>query len=372
MKKSLIALAVAGAFVAPMVAQADATLYGLVKAELQGQKDQDVDLHLHHIYLGVKGSQETNFEGVTAIYQIETELASDSNDGVEKFGSERTQVGTRLAYAGLTGGFGTVLAGRIANPTDAIENYTDLGNQGDLLADSNPDRLGSALAYVTPTWNGFSGYFGLVMDANASTDNNASADHDYDDGDDMDGYLLGVSYNNGPLSLGLGGWHFSDDSSVSGESLDGNGAGVGDEDLTKYLLGGSYTFMDALTVGFTYEHNNFTLSPFAGTDTESNGAFTQEYTEYQTPVSQEDSELFSLAASYKAGNFTPYIELSKVDSDAKFEGDSDFYDADEWVIGSSYALGPKVETGIEFSQTSYDAHGKDDYNQWNIWYTVKF
>ena len=43
MKKSIIALAVAGAMTAPMVAQADATLFGEIRYDITKEKDTKVN-----------------------------------------------------------------------------------------------------------------------------------------------------------------------------------------------------------------------------------------------------------------------------------------------------------------------------------------
>jgi predicted porin len=306
MKKSLIALAVAGAMTAPMVAQADATLYGKVEAVLQAKEDNDVDLFMDDVIFGLKGDAETTIEGVSAIYKIEVEL----NEGSNSQGDTNDTLQTRYAYAGMTGDFGTVLFGRVANPTDVVEGYGDVSNKaGELYY--NPDRLGSTAAYLSPSFNGFDFYVGAVMDGQAS---NAK--------DDVDGFVLGANYMAGPLSLSAGYWNF--ENTYAGSS----------DDMTNILLGGSYAF-GPLTLGAAYEN-------------------------YED--GDIDSDLYGISAVYQAGAAAPYAQYSKLDVDDE--------DADEWVIGMNYSLGKKAAVGVEYS--SVDWGNDDEQDQFNVSYTVKF
>lgn len=326
MKKSLIALAVAGALTAPMVAQADATLYGKLEALLQAKENNDVDLKMDDAIFGLKGSSETSMEGLTAIYKMEVELLENSNPEAGE-SSESNSIVTRYAYAGLTGDFGTALAGRIANPTDVVEGYGDVSNKaGNFFA--NPDRLGATLAYVSPSFSGFDFYVAGIMDGAVSGDRT--------NGDDVDGYTLGANYMTGPLNLSVGYWEM--------EGTYTNALGLGtDGDLSNILVGGSYAF-GPLTVGLAYE----------GQEDDST-----------------DSDLYGISAVYVVGDVAPYIMYNQQDSD------TDLAEGDEWALGLNYALGKKASVGIEYSSVDYDvdtdAEGKDrDFDQFNVSYTVKF
>jgi predicted porin len=312
MKKSLIALAVAGAITAPMVAQADATLYGKLEAVLQAKENNDVDLFMDDVIFGLKGSSETSVEGLTAIYKMEVEL--EEGKGPEGGDAEKNSLTTRYAYVGATGAFGTVLAGRIANPTDVVEGYGDVSNKaGELYY--NADRVGSALAYLSPSFSGFDFYVAGVMDGSTSGP----------DAEDVDAYILGANYMVGDLSLSVGYWN-----------MDSNGAG----DYSKYddniLLGGSYAF-GPLTLGLAYEK-----ASYEGTS--------------------DESDLYGISAVYAAGAVAPYIQYSQLEMD-----NAD--DEDEVALGLNYALGKKAGVGVEYS--SYD-DGSDTTDQFNVSYTVKF
>jgi len=325
MKKSLIALAVAGAVTAPMVAQADATLYGKLEAVLQAKENKDVDLFMDDVIVGLKGSSETSVEGLTAIYKVELEFneasgLSDDDKTVDMAASETSRpVTTRYAYVGATGAFGTVLAGRVANPTDIVEGYGDVSNKaGELYG--NPDRLGSALAYLSPSFSGFDFYVAGIMDGSVTGDKT--------NGSDVDGYVLGANYMVGDLSLSVGYWDLD-----SSYSMNDAGSNNVDDNI---LLGGSYAF-GPLALGLAYEKTSY-----EGTS--------------------DESDLYGISAVYTAGAVAPYIQYSQLEMD-----NAD--DEDEVALGLNYALGKKAGVGVEYS--SYD-DGSDTTDQFNVSYTVKF
>ncbi len=105
MKKSLIALAVAGALTAPMVAQADATLYGSLRIKLVDNDATNLDVQDNASRIGIRGSSDL-FSGAKAIFQFEQAVSTETG----------AFSGGRLANLGMTGDFGTALFGRIWTP----------------------------------------------------------------------------------------------------------------------------------------------------------------------------------------------------------------------------------------------------------------
>ncbi len=177
MKKSLIALAVAGALTAPMVAQADATLYGSLRLKVVAEENKDLDVADNASRIGIKGSVDTNIDGVKAIYRGEWKVngngANEANFGAG-----------RLAYVGLTGGFGTAAIGQQWTPeysfaTGAVDILD--GNSTALTVDVF--RASNVISYVTPNMGGFQGALAVVADG--STTN----------GEDADNYNLAAKYS---------------------------------------------------------------------------------------------------------------------------------------------------------------------------------
>ena len=224
MKKSIIALAVAGALTAPIVAQADATLYGSLRLHAGSGDNLDFDVSNDASRVGIKGSADTSIDGVKAIYQIEAFVGSDngtdaaSNQNEASFGLDG-----RLAYVGLTGGFGTVAAGQQWTPL-----YTMVTGATDMTINESGEtsqylRVDSALAYVSPEMNGFQVAAVLVGDAESGTA-----------GDDADHYQLVAKYAIGGFTVAAG---MHEAEAVTGTDVK--------------AISASYT-MDALTVAALY------------------------------------------------------------------------------------------------------------------------
>jgi len=195
--KKLLTMAVAAAFVAPLTASADAIMYGRVNVNLvhedaeltvctdgcQSASDEAWDLQNNASRIGVKGSEDLG-NGLAAIFQFEFGVdASDSGD-----------LSGRLAYAGLTGGFGTVAVGRQWTPYYGSVDKTDIMQVNNMNSHYlGLTRVGNAVAYVTPNFNGLSGKVALVID-------NGGAE---DTGEDFaDWTNVSLDYDNGPLSIG--------------------------------------------------------------------------------------------------------------------------------------------------------------------------
>jgi len=191
MKKSIIALAVAGALTAPMVAQADATLYGSLRLKVVSADGHDLDVADNVSRIGIKGSVDTNIDGVKAIYHGEWAVdTADSGD----FGAGR------LAYVGLTGGFGTAAIGRQWTPEYTFVTGTvDIldGNSTALTVDLG--RAANVIAYVTPAMGGFQAALGVVADDNANNE-------------DADSYHVAAKYAVADVTLAAG---FIDDASAA-------------------------------------------------------------------------------------------------------------------------------------------------------------
>lgn len=227
MNKKLITLAIAAAMVAPLAAAAETTLYGridhaLVNADDDTERAWDVATNTTRI--GVRGSEDLG-NGLKAIFNAEwgfdgTEggsyssgststtmknaLVLDANGdplgGDENVDYEDSTSGgnlrNRVAYVGLTGGFGTVAIGRQWTPYHGAVNSTDVFNAIDTTASFRGakyvTRTGNALAYVSPNFSGLTASLALVIDRGTGLG----------ESDGIDGYNPAITYRNGPISLG--------------------------------------------------------------------------------------------------------------------------------------------------------------------------
>lgn len=181
MKKSLLALAVLGAFASAASAQSSVTVYGKVDvgvvhdsgavgANQGGAKSLRVSS-------GVSGGSRLGFRGVEdlggglkANFVAETGFCADSNAGAPNFCTGGNNFMGRQAYVGLSGGFGSVTLGRQYAPSFIVLTTVDpfgtgLAGQSTNLFEGgngfgNP-RFSNSIMYSTPSMGGFTatGFF---------------------------------------------------------------------------------------------------------------------------------------------------------------------------------------------------------------------
>lgn len=240
MKKSLIALAVAGVVAAPaaFAATGNVDVYGVMNIAVQ---DTDVANETPAVVdnvsrIGVKGSEDLG-GGLKAVWQIEQGLSPAVSASAGVGGGS---LATRNTFIGLAGDFGTVLAGRHDTPYKLGTGSLDIF--GDTIADYNAGRLDSvqlitngndarvnnAIAYVSPTWSGFHFAAAVVTVDNAGASDEA-----------VDAISVTGVYVNGPL---FGSLSYQDTGDLAGAN--------GTAEATKLGLG--YT-LDTTKFGLVYE-----------------------------------------------------------------------------------------------------------------------
>jgi predicted porin len=290
MKKSLIALAVAGALTAPMVAQADATLYGSFRVGLMSAEDQDLDLRDESSRIGIKGDVDLGLEGTKGLFHWEANVnTTDSDSDIFK---------ERLSYIGMTGDWGTALVGRqyhphylwVNRPTDVFNTATSDAGEWAQLGNNYHKRVDNTLAYLSPVMGGAQVAAGLVMGASGS-----DSDGNFDE--DVDGYNVAAKYAANGLYL-----------AASYGNVDTNVLGVNAE-VDTWGVAATYT-IDAFTVAAKYEEQ----------DTELNG------------VEVNDSEVVELAGIY---NFGDGLSAKLRYSEKEVNG----FDGDQWAAEVEQKLG---------------------------------
>lgn len=210
MQKKIIALAVAGLASTAAFAQSNVTLYGIADASVSatsllgatsGQTGFKVNSGaLSTSRIGFKGVEDLG-NGLKALFTLEYGLAIDDNTGVGTGAAA-----ARQQFVGLTGGFGTVVAGRLQTTGldftlagSALGGSTALGavnvaGNGNLLNLVNAaSRANNAVAYISPTMYGLTFAYNharLSEDANTTGTTDGTAN------------LFSVSYDNGPITAG--------------------------------------------------------------------------------------------------------------------------------------------------------------------------
>lgn len=176
MKKSLLALAVLGAFASAASAQSSVTVYGKVDVGVVHDSGSvavgnPAGSKSLRVSSGVSGGSRLGFRGVEdlggglkANFVAETGFCADSNAGAPNFCTGGNNFMGRQAYVGLSGGFGAVTLGRQYSPSFIILTTVDpfgtgLAGQTTNLFDGgngfgNP-RMNNSVIYSTPSMGGF-------------------------------------------------------------------------------------------------------------------------------------------------------------------------------------------------------------------------
>ena len=305
MKKSLIALAVAGALTAPMIAQADATLYGSMRVELNSVDGADLDLNDNSSRVGIKGDVDLGLEDTKGVFQWEFNIPTADNGAYGAGGS----LGERLGYIGATGSWGTALVGRQYHPHFLLMNlntytFSDASMaERYFLGNDNHKRVDNTLAYVTPSMGGVTLVAGLVI-AGDGNDNNNSADSD------VDGYNVAAKYAGNGLTAAL---------SYGSVNYDVAG-GTSDDEV--WGLSAKYAINDAATVMFRYEDSD---EAAAGADSDvtfvggtykiDNTVLKLAYTDLDSETAGSDEDSIMLEVMQKMGKGSVYAAYMDVDAD---------------------------------------------------------
>lgn len=214
MKKSLLALAVLGAFAGAASAQSSVTIYGVVDtgiARIDQGDNATGSVNHNGLESGLNAASRIGFKGIEdlgnglkAEFVLENGINTDDGTGNSGF--------SRLAFIGLNGGFGKVRLGKqenqikemlgkidtfgaagIANAHDFIGGYQN--NSLGLDDDGNPNnvgipqRQGNMITWQSQNYGGFSGSVGYIF-----------GEQNDDNGLDS-GWGARLGYGNGPLNV---------------------------------------------------------------------------------------------------------------------------------------------------------------------------
>jgi predicted porin len=230
MKKSLIALALLGAFSGAAVAQSNVTLYGILDINFQRiDPDRSGSTsttginsgHQSGNRFGLRGTEALG-GGLNAVFTIEGGFALDTGTNANQNsaacggapvpppgalnpcgGATQSRLFGRQAWAGLSGGFGTVALGRIASLSSGTGSFDIFGvvdpfltgfgdsNLGRAFSSANALRLDNSVLWRSPVWGGFT--------LGASYSFNASGAESAGSGNNVDVIGLGGSWGWGPF-----------------------------------------------------------------------------------------------------------------------------------------------------------------------------
>lgn len=233
MKKSLLALAVLGAFAGAAQAQSTVTIYGIVDTGVvytskavnatgtgTGSKFGMNSGIMQGSRIGFKGAEDLG-GGLKAVFNLETGFKNDT--GALDDSKTSNTLFRRKSVVGLAGNFGTVLLGRNTDYADVISSYTSVGDffgvtgaVGHNLDRLEGTRTNNAITYTT---NNIAGFTGNLMYGFGEQAGQTSAGQAFN---------IGGKYDNGPLGLGLNYYQSKQGATPSDTSILVGTTGAGD------------------------------------------------------------------------------------------------------------------------------------------------
>lgn len=347
MKKSLIALALMGAFSSAAVAQSNVTLYGILDVNYMWQelptqvgttvRQESVDGinsgHQSGSRWGLRGSEALG-GGMSAIFTIEGGFDIDRGtmgQGGRLFG--------RQAWAGLSSSMGSVVAGRLATFSSGTGSFDMIGridpfltgfglaSAGNTFYSMNALRADNTIAYVSPTFGGFKGGIGYSFNVNGAENVDSNLDNS--------AIIAGANWTYGPFFAAIT-WDSVD---VANSNLDQKHLQIGGTwDIGPVRLHGGWAKQDNVQAASTVTGGSGSfLGLPAGASFDSDS--------WLLGVTWNVTSAFSVLASYQA-----------LDADGQNIAGTRFEpDYNIWSVGATYALSRR--TNLYTSYASRDADG---------------
>jgi hypothetical protein len=311
-----------------MIAQADATLYGVAQYRGIAADDSSFENQMAKTRMGVKGTVDNDIEGLTTGFQFEWEF--DGN-GSSTGSTNTSSVALRKSNVYLKGDFGTAVFGRQNNPVEAAEGKrVVLGKHGDNYA-LVPDRVGRSAGYVSPDFGGANVYLVLGSEGEDDTATTSS--------DDVDTTTYGLNWS----GMGIGfsaGMHDIKDTTT----------GTDTADITS--VGASYSGVENLYVGASWSQ----LDPEAATAS-------------TAATAVGEATTWGVGATYTIGK----VKLIADFEDTETEYTDLTVDGSRIGVGVSYALGAKAAVAVEYFDFDSDAEKNfDDKDTLVLQYTLSF
>lgn len=345
--KKILAIAIASAFAAPaFAATANVDIYGSINLSYEnvdnGLADWNRMVTNNNSFIGFKGSEDLG-GGMKAVWQLETNIQPDGSQS--NAADAGVFYGTRNSFLGLSGGFGTVLAGTHDTPykmsTGPLDNF--VGTLGDYNAvfgnnGGNPSslfdlRTGNTIAYLSPNFGGFdvkAAYVSGLEAAEPAGQNTAS------------GYSLSGTYKNGPLFV-TAAWEKHNDAAGATTAQNCNAGatclGAGTQSRDAWKIGAGYTIGD-FKVGAIYEKIDGDLG---------------------TAIAHSS---WGLNGSYAMGSLTlkaAYAQAGDIENAAGVEVANS--GADMWAVGADYALSKRTVVQLTYAKMDNDSAGSWDLGQ---------
>lgn len=347
MKKKIIAMAIVAAASGAAFGQSNVTIYGNIDmgymhrsgnngAVASGQTQQALESAASETYLGFKGAEDLG-NGMKALFDLQYLIDPDVG-GSPGFGR---------SYVGLTGGFGTVVAGKldglrygIYGKYNPFGNYS-VGNFAQMT--TQYDRAANAVAYVSPSFSGFT--LILATSTNTQTPEGGlngvhvpAKPQKGNTGDDRL-YSINLIYANGPLSVDL-------------DYETTKAVGYSDSRLYVLTTGASYDF-GMVKLSGVYDVIKGDENSLIGGNIDLDGA-TAGLQNLGGLAAGQDYD----RRNWFVGVEVPVNERAKVLASYGRVKDRTLSDADasKWAIGARYALSKRTTLYADYAQIQNDSN----------------
>lgn len=352
MQKKLIALAIAGLASAPVFAQTNVTVYGVVDVTVESVKasggdafevDRRTRVTSNSSLIGFRGTEDLG-NGLKALFQIESSIAADTGGGT---------LAGRDTFVGLEGGFGKVQLGKLTTIMRAAGAKVDFnpaatgigfqaatyGTIGGVAQTGIDERINNAVMYTTPNFSGLTAQL-----AYSAGENRKSPDINDGEGINSQSYQLAAAYENGPLYVSAG-YAVAQDPQVVTSVLGVPVAGISDK-LKDARIAAKYTFPSNTSVSALYDRAKYEASSSLG-DTE------------------VKRNAWMVGAEQKfGGNQAVYLQYAR---SQELDGDACDFDAcdntefSQWTLGYTYALSKRTMVKAYYTRLNNDSGSAADF-----------
>ncbi len=331
MKKSLLALAVLGAFAGAASAQSSVTVYGIVDLGINSTDNGAANGRTTGMTSGGQSASRIGFKGtedlgngLKANFVLEAGYSADTGalGSNTAYGNTTTATGTlfsRVSTVGLSGAFGAVNLGRqttvLKDAHDQIDPFGAAGSTGNLerifynAANPAGGRVSNTVKYTSDSYSGFKGQAAYTF-GEVQGDNGAGR-----------GFGLNLGYANGPLNVQYG-YNNQDTSAVVSPFANVS-------KLKTNFLGATYDF------GIVKLHG-----AFADTKNDFPVAVDQKYRNYMLGASVKVGAAGTVLASYSV-------------NDNRTTGVTNA-DSKQFAIGYTHDLSKRTNLYTGYARTSND------------------
>ncbi|NMG32259.1 porin [Aromatoleum evansii] len=365
MQKKLIALAIAGLASAPVFAQTNVTVYGVVDATVESVKADGGDaveierrtrVTSNGSLIGFRGTEDLG-NGLKALFQVESGFAAD--------GTGTSTLATRDTFVGLNGGFGTVQLGKLTTimraagaKVDFNPAATGIGFAGATYGTINglktpiDDRLNNTVMYTTPSFSGLTAQL-----AYTAGENRKAADANSGEGVNGQGYQLAAAYENGPVYVSAGYALHKDLQNASmadmlNPAVVTTAAGVTttapfSDDLKTARIAAKYSFPSNTTVSALWDRTKYEMS--AAALGESNV--------------KRNAWLVGVEQKF-AGNQAAYLEYTRsreLKGDVCDVTDCNNTEFSQWTLGYTYSLSKRTMVKAYYTRLNNDSNSRSDF-----------